>query len=138
MGGLISLYAINEYPDVFGAAGMISTHWPLMVPAKGEELSDGDFETVATAFERYLTPSLPVPGKHRLYFDHGDETLDATYARYQHRVDRVVGDRGYRSGFDWISRNFPGHAHNEKSWAARVEIPLMFLLPPLPAAGERG
>ncbi len=29
MGGLISLYAICEYPDVFGGAGCISTHLPM-------------------------------------------------------------------------------------------------------------
>ncbi|MES1194828.1 MAG: alpha/beta hydrolase-fold protein, partial [Opitutus sp.] len=29
MGGLISAYALNEYPDVFGRAGCVSTHWPL-------------------------------------------------------------------------------------------------------------
>ena len=30
MGALISLYAIDEYPKVFGGAGMMSTHWPLL------------------------------------------------------------------------------------------------------------
>jgi predicted alpha/beta superfamily hydrolase len=28
MGGLISMYAISEYPQVFGAAACVSTHWP--------------------------------------------------------------------------------------------------------------
>ena len=28
MGGLISMYAIFEYPDVFGGAACLSTHWP--------------------------------------------------------------------------------------------------------------
>ena len=130
MGGLISLYAVNEYPQWFGAAGMVSTHWPLMIPAEGEELSDADFETVAGAFERYLAPALPSPRTHKLYFDHGSETLDAHYARYQQRIDRIVAARGYRAGVNWISRNFPGQAHNEVSWASRLEIPLHFLLPP--------
>jgi len=30
MGGLISLYAISKYPEVFGAAGSVSTHWPVL------------------------------------------------------------------------------------------------------------
>ena len=34
MGGLISLYALCEYPDVFGGAGCVSTHVP-MVLSKG-------------------------------------------------------------------------------------------------------
>ena len=137
MGGLISLYAINEYPQLFGSAGMVSTHWPLMVPAEGETLSDADFQTVSSAFERYLAPAVPAPGGHRLYFDHGTETLDQHYARYQKRVDAIVRRRGYRSGVNWISRNFPGHKHNEDSWAARLDQPLRFLLPAVKARRGR-
>ncbi|HYI42293.1 MAG TPA: alpha/beta hydrolase-fold protein [Sphingomicrobium sp.] len=133
MGGLISLYAINEYPELFGGAGMLSTHWPLMVPEEGEELSDADFRTVSSAFERYLTPALPARGGHKLYFDHGTETLDQHYARYQKSIDAIVARRGYRRGVNWISRNFPGHKHNELSWAERLDQPLRFLLPPLGA-----
>jgi len=131
MGALISLYAIDEYPQVFGSAGMVSTHWPLLLPADGgKAISDEEYAAVSGAFERYLVPALPDPRSHRLYFDHGTETLDAVYARYQKRVDAVVAKRGYRLGANWNSRNFPGQAHNEKSWASRVEIPLRFLLPP--------
>jgi pimeloyl-ACP methyl ester carboxylesterase len=138
MGALISLYAINEYPELFGAAGMVSTHWPLLLPADGaKSVSDEEYAAVAGAFERYLAPALPSPRSHRLYFDHGTETLDAIYARYQQRVDAVVAKRGYRRGANWISRNFPGQEHNEKSWASRVEIPLRFLLPPEAGALRR-
>jgi len=131
MGALISLYAIDEYPQVFGGAGMVSTHWPLLLPADGgKSVSDEEYAAVSSAFEHYLTPALPDPRTHRLYFDHGTETLDAVYARYQKRVDEIVAKRGYRPGTNWVSRNFPGQAHNEKSWSSRVEIPLRFLLPP--------
>ena len=131
MGALVSLYAINEYPQVFGSAGMVSTHWPLFLPTEGEKaISDREYEIVSSTFERYLASALPNPRGHRLYFDHGTETLDAIYARYQRRVDAVVGRRGYILGANWVSRNFPGQAHNELSWASRVEIPLRFLLPP--------
>ncbi|MEO7366152.1 MAG: alpha/beta hydrolase-fold protein [Sphingomicrobium sp.] len=130
MGSLISLYAVDEYPKIFGAAGMVSTHWPLMVPVEGKTLSNTDFEAVSAAFERYLEPALPSPATHRLYFDHGSETLDAQYARYQKRIDQLVARRGFRPGASWLTRSFPGQAHNEISWASRVEIPLRFLLPP--------
>lgn len=30
MGGLMSLYAICEYPHIFGGAGCLSTHWPIL------------------------------------------------------------------------------------------------------------
>lgn len=130
MGALISLYAIDEYPGIFGAAGMMSTHWPLFLPEPGKALSDADVDTVARAFEGYLRADLASPASHRLYFDHGSETLDAQYAAYQRRVDRVVASGGYRRGRNMLSRDFPGQAHNELSWASRVEIPLRFLLPP--------
>lgn len=136
MGGLISLYAINEYPRLFGGAGMVSTHWPLMAPPEGKTLSDVDFAAVSSAFERYLAPALPAPATHRLYFDHGTETLDAHYARYQQRIDTIVRRRGYRRGVNWVSRNFPGHKHNEVSWAARLDQPLRFLLPPVRRRGR--
>jgi predicted alpha/beta superfamily hydrolase len=130
MGALISLYAINEYPGVFGGAGMVSTHWPEFRPAKGKELSESEYQAASLAFERYVAPALPSPATHRLYFDHGSEMLDANYARYQARVDRIVARRGYRRGVNWITRNYPGQPHNEISWSSRVEIPLRFLLPP--------
>ena len=130
MGSLISLYAIDEYPQVFGAAGMMSTHWPLFMKPDGKSVSDEEYEVVSSAFERYLTPALPDPGTHKLYFDHGSETLDAIYARYQQRVDAVVERRGYRQGVNWTTRSFPGQKHNEISWASRVDIPLQFLLAP--------
>ena len=131
MGALISLYAIDEYPNVFGAAGMMSTHWPLVINPDNSPVSDADYEVVSATFERYLGPALPGPRDHRLYFDHGTETLDAVYKRYQDRVDSVVSKRGYVQGRNWMTRNYPGQKHNEISWASRVSVPLKFLLPPL-------
>lgn len=112
MGGLISLYALCEYPGVFGAAACLSTHWP----APGELMLD------------YLRASLPPPGKHRLYFDHGTIELDALYGPYQAQVDAVLREAGYQQDVDWQTRVFPGAGHSERAWQERVEIPLTFLL----------
>jgi predicted alpha/beta superfamily hydrolase len=112
MGGLISLYALCEYPEVFGGAGCLSTHWPA-----------GDGAMIA-----YLRAAVPEPAAHRLYFDHGTQTLDATYEEFQRRVDEVVRARGYGEGTNWITRRFPGHEHSERAWRERVHIPLEFLL----------
>jgi enterochelin esterase-like enzyme len=130
MGSLVSLYAIDEYPQVFGAAGMMSTHWPLFMTPDGKSVGDQEYEVVSSAFERYLAPALPDPRTHKVYFDHGSETLDAIYARYQKRVDGVVQRRGYTKWSNWMSLSFPGEKHNEISWASRVAVPLQFLLPP--------
>jgi enterochelin esterase-like enzyme len=130
MGALVSLYAIDEYPEIFGGAGMMSTHWPLVINPDNTPVSDDDYEVVSSAFERYLAHALPDPRTHKLYFDHGSETLDAVYKRYQDRVDAVVARRGYKQGHNWLTRSFPGQKHNEISWASRVDVPLQFLLPP--------
>ncbi|HVU31372.1 MAG TPA: alpha/beta hydrolase-fold protein [Sphingomicrobium sp.] len=135
MGALISLYAIDEYPRVFGAAGMLSTHWPLVITPDNKPVSDEEYEIVSSTFERYLSPALPDPATHKLYFDHGSETLDSVYARYQDRVDRVVHRRGYRQWSNTLSLSFPGQKHNEISWASRLAVPLQFLLPPRPSSG---
>ena len=137
MGALISLYAIDEYPRIFGAAGMMSTHWPLVITPDNKPISDEEYEIVSSAFERYLAPALPDARTHKLYFDHGSETLDANYARYQDRVDVVVARRGYRQWGSSLSLSFPGQKHNEISWASRVAVPLQFLLPPGPSVHPR-
>ena len=130
MGALVSLYAIDEYPQLFGGAGMLSTHWPLFMKPDGKSVSEEEYEVVSSAFERYLDPALPDRRTHKLYFDHGSETLDPIYDRYQKRVDAVVARHGYRQGIDWLTRSYPGQAHDEISWASRVEAPLQFLLAP--------
>lgn len=122
MGGLISMYALAEYPDVFGAAGCLSTHWPgTLAP---------DDVVVQTAFFDYLDAHFPPPGSHRIYFDHGTETLDAWYPPLQAEVDRRMHAKGYDAG-RMLSLAFPGTDHSEVAWSARLHIPLQFLLPPI-------
>lgn len=112
MGGLISLYALCEYPDVFGGAGCLSTHWPA---GEGVVLD-------------YMRVALPRPGNHKLYFDYGTETLDAQYEPYQKRADNIMKVLGYLPGQDWLTSKFPGHDHSERAWRKRLHIPLTFLL----------
>ena len=112
MGGLISIYAITEYPEVFGGAGCVSTHFPL---------GDG-------AIVEYLSDKLPDPEAHKIYFDYGTETLDHNYEPYQKRMDAYGYAAGYVDGENWISRKFEGHEHSERAWRARVHIPLVFLI----------
>ena len=120
MGGLISLYALAEYPDVFGGAACLSTHWPGSFKP--------DHNPLPAAFFAYVERSFPRAGAHRIYFDHGTETLDIDYARLQRQVDARILAKGYRPGVDWITRAFPGAEHSERAWSARLEYPLIFLL----------
>jgi len=112
MGGLISLYALARYPEAFGGAAAVSTHWPA-----------GDGITIDW-FGRMLPPA----GHHRLYFDFGTETLDAAYEPFQRDMDRALPALGYRDGVDWTTLKFQGHAHSEASWHERADHPLRFLL----------
>ena len=71
MGGLISFYAVTEYPDVFGNAICMSTHWP-----GGMSYDDNPFPD---AFFEYLDEKLPELDQHKFYFDFGTATLDELY-----------------------------------------------------------
>jgi enterochelin esterase-like enzyme len=130
MGGLISLQALMKHPDVFGGAACVSTHWPLKVEGlePGPAL-DAWRDRLTAAWTGVVRDGLPPPGAHRLYFDRGDESLDAFYAEFQSRIDATVRAEGW--GPDrFRSLVFPGAEHNEKSWNARLDVPLIFLLPP--------
>ncbi len=118
MGGLISIYAMNEYPEVFGGAAGLSTHWP----GAGKPNA-----ALPLAAYNYLRDHLAPPENHRLYMDYGTIELDALYGVYQAFVDEIVRDRGYTEA-NWLSRRFDGQGHNENAWAGRLDIPLVFLM----------
>jgi enterochelin esterase-like enzyme len=119
MGGLISMYALCEYPAVFGGAACLSTHWP------GTFTLDNN--PMPNAFVQYLKTHLPDPKKHRIYFDCGDQTLDALYPAIQKQVDEVLQAKGYRAK-NWQTGYFKGEDHSERAWKKRLDIPLTFLL----------
>lgn len=112
MGGLISLYAVCEYPDVYGGAGCVSTHFPA-----------GDGVMI-----EYLKSHLPPPGSHRIYFDFGTETLDKQYEPYQRKADAAMQAAGFTEGKNWTTKKFEGDDHSERAWKRRVSVPLQFLL----------
>ena len=126
MGGLISLYAICEYPNVFGGAICMSTHLPM---TKNEKLAMVVESDLASKFRDYLQVHLPNPETHKIYMDHGDQTLDQYYKFFQEKVDAVLLEKGFTSK-NWISKVFPGDDHSEKSWSKRMHIPVEFMLKP--------
>lgn len=128
MGGLISLYAICEYPQVFGGAAALSPHW-VGRPTAWAPLDGLRNAELPLALVRYLREHLPDPATHRLYVDRGTAGLEALYAPHQAFVDELLHERGWDAAH-WQSRVFDGADHSERSWAARVEQPLLFLLGP--------
>jgi enterochelin esterase-like enzyme len=124
MGGLISLYAICEYPTVFGGAACLSAHTPMIKSELLVAVADSD---VASKFRDYLKINLPDPKNHKIYFDYGDKTLDAYYKPFQEKIDLIMTEKGFTDK-NWITQFFPGDDHSEKSWSKRLSIPLIFLL----------
>jgi predicted alpha/beta superfamily hydrolase len=112
MGGLISLYAICEYPQVFSGAGCLSTHWPI----------------ANKLFSKYLKARLPEPGRHKIYLDYGNEANLFGYRKRQKRMEQILKEGGYEYGLDWLSNWYVGDPHSETAWRARVQVPLRFLL----------
>ncbi len=119
MGGLISMYAVCEYPEVFGAAACLSTHWPGGNPNDNDLLADTFFE--------YMEDHVPSSKTHRFYFDHGTETMDKFYPKYAPTVDKIFKDKGYGTS-NFRNLKFEGGEHTEVSWQKRLHIPLTFLL----------
>ncbi len=119
MGGLISHYAICEYPEVFGGAACLSTHWPGSLQIKTD--------VIPNALKKYVKRNLPSPKNHKIYFDYGTATLDAVYEPYQLRINELMKKKGFDST-NWKTLKFEGEAHTEKAWSKRLHIPLTFLL----------
>lgn len=119
MGGLISWYALCEYPKVFGGAACMSTHWPGTFTVENNPIPD--------AFIKYLKKKLPDPATHKLYFDCGDQTLDALYPPIQQKVDDLMKSKSYNDK-NWLTKFFTGENHSEKAWNKRLTVPLVFLL----------
>ncbi|MBM6500252.1 alpha/beta hydrolase [Flavobacterium macrobrachii] len=118
MGGLISMYAICEYPKVFGKAACLSTHW----------VGFRDFENnpIPESFFAYMEKNLPNPKDHKIYFDYGTETLDASYLKYEYRIDEVLQSKGYTTE-NYKNLKFEGENHSEASWQKRINIPIEFM-----------
>jgi enterochelin esterase-like enzyme len=125
MGGLISLYALCEYPQVFGAAGGLSTHWIGRPTAWGRERIRN--AALPLAALTYMSQKLPTAGRHRIYTDRGDDGLDSLYAPTHRFMAEVLRDRGYTAD-DAATPVIDGSGHNEADWAARLERVLVFLM----------
>jgi enterochelin esterase-like enzyme len=118
MGGLISAYALCEYPQVFGGAACLSTHW-----IGGYERN----EAIPSAALTYLRDRLPDPARVRWWMDRGTTELDALYDQAQPRIDALMAEKGFKPpGF--VSKVFEGTGHNERAWRDRLPEVLRFLL----------
>jgi enterochelin esterase-like enzyme len=107
MGGLISLLAVLDRGEVFGAAAGLSSWLPPQAVVRAG---------IAPLF----------PGT-RIYLDNGTEGLDAGFQPGLDRMAAVLEERGLVPGSDLEVRVLAGAGHHENDWSARVWIPLEFL-----------
>lgn len=125
MGGLMSIYALCERPDIFGNAMCLSTHWSGF-PGISDEFARGLREYVGAklpdAGEAFAEGYVP-----RLYFDHGTTTIDAGYGQYEAQFIEMLRAKGYGSEYlmTYIAEGAP---HEEQAWSKRLYLPLIFLL----------
>lgn len=119
MGGLMSLYLICLYPETFGGAGCLSTHWYGSLDAGN---------TFGDAMMNFVNSYLPDSSTHRIYFDHGTSTIDAYYGPWNTKALLIAQDKGYKYGENLDSYVDYGAPHEESAWANRVNRPLKFLL----------
>ena len=123
MGGLISLYAFFERPDVFGGVGAVS---PSVGFARG-------------ALIEYLERARFVRG--RVYLDVGTlegrprdrdplnlRSRPGEYVQMVRDVRDLLVRKGYREGPDLLYVEKDGARHNEAAWAERFPQLLRFLL----------
>lgn len=118
MGGLISAYAISEYPEIFGGAACLSTAWFSFI--------EPNYAMPMAAF-KYFEKNLPTSTDHKIYFDYGTGESDKNYELTQSFVDLIAKGKGY--GIDnYKSMVFENAVHDEVAWSRRLEVPLAFLL----------
>ena len=112
MGGLASLYALTQFPETYGTALCVSTHWSM---------------STSRAWRSFVE-QLPSPSEgHRIWFDHGTEFIDTEYGAKQAEINVELSRRGWA----WPqveSRTYVGTAHNEQEWEVRLPVILKWWL----------
>ena len=119
MGGLISIYAMAEYAEVFKSVACLSSHFPVSLKQNNP--------VIPKLIITYLKDHLPNGKENSIYFDYGTKTLDSWYGPYQKNMDAVMQEIGYNNS-NWITKKFEGAKHSEVSWRERLDIPLIYLL----------
>jgi len=130
MGGLISWYAVCEYPKVFGNAICLSTHWPGSAPLT--------YDAAPKTFEHYLIKNAPKKGDYRFFFARGTGYLDSFYEPSQDSVNQIFIRKKYHvtlaihepsswhiyaNSKDQLRYEFQlylGHDHKESSWQIQM------------------
>lgn len=133
MGGLLSFYLVTHHPEVFGACGCVSTHFPL-----SEEIAIRFLPGIPGTHNpdkvpyilRDIEGGLKPPQNVRYRFDHGSLGLDAHYAPTHAAVAEWLESHGLIEGQEFVVVAHAGADHNESSWRRQLPEIFEFLLAP--------
>jgi len=132
-GGLVSFYLVTHHPEVFGACGCVSTHFPVseavvarIMPAAVATSTPDSVPYVLRDIERGLV----APPGTRYWFDYGGRGLDAEYGPTHDAVREWLLRQGLVEGRDFVVRRYPDATHNETWWRQRLPDHLTFLYGP--------
>ncbi len=128
MGGLSALNSIIEYPEIFGFAGCLSTHWVGIKPSEYLLLPfrkkiDGDKDTTQ-AIKKYVSANISKIKNHKIYFDHGTVGLDYLYRKPQNDINQIF----LENGMTFESKVLKGHDHDPVDFGKRFLPSLSYLL----------
>lgn len=119
MGGLISVYAVCEYPNLVKGVACLSTAWLSMV--------EPGYAIPAATFD-YLKKNLPPAAEHLIYMDYGTGESDKAYETTQSFIDLIAKGKGYGES-NYLSKIYEKDKHNEIAWSTRMHFPMEFLMP---------
>lgn len=131
MGGLISMYLVREHSGVFGACGCLSTHTPFSAANHAQTSGipvPAGVDPNRPLIEAEIEAGATWPADTRPYFDYGTETLDAAYEPGHAMLRAWLSGQGMVEGRDFLIREYPGAAHAESFWRARVQDQLEWML----------
>lgn len=111
MGGLASHYALVQYPDVFGKAGVFSPAYWTARPAFG------------------FVASRPVPKDARVFMLMGEKEGPQMNADVKRMAD-VVKKTGHPAA-NTVLKIVPGAEHNEAFWAGELREALLWMFAPV-------
>jgi predicted alpha/beta superfamily hydrolase len=123
LGALISFDLARRHPQVFGAAGCVSTAFTLAEA----HVTDGPRTSAQPLIVRDIARGLHFPRGPRLYFDHGTSSIYAGYEPVMAQVRQWLLRQGHREGRAFVARRIEGAEHNEAAWRARLDDVLAFL-----------
>ncbi len=110
MGGLISFYAIYNYPEIFSKSACFSS---------GFYFDDGDILQKIKNNLQPLQNSL-------IYLDCGGKDLDYDFLPSNRLVNEIL-DKDKK--IKVLYKEFPNDPHNEVAWSKRLDVPFKFLFP---------